>query len=125
MNILRGGTVADGVLHVKDLAIPLPNSIRDQVSPGQQLILGIRPTAAQLIANRGEPTSHARQSGIIESVEPDFARETQLAYVRTGELFYAAKGPLDHVLNVGDTVDVAFPVDELYFFDAASEQRIR
>jgi ABC-type sugar transport system ATPase subunit len=125
MNILRGGTVIDGVLRIEDLAIPLPKSIRDQVDPGQQLLVGIRPDAAQLIANRGEPSPHPCQSGIIESVEPDFARETQLAYVRTGDLFYAAQGPLDHLVNVGDTADVAFPLDKLYFFDAASEHRIQ
>jgi multiple sugar transport system ATP-binding protein len=125
MNILRGGTVADGTLNIGDLAIPLPGSIREQTQPNQQLLLGIRPDAAQLIADRSEPSPHPRSSGTVESVEPDFARDTQLAYVRSGDHFYAARGPLDHMLNVGDTVDVAFPLDNLYFFDADSERRIR
>jgi len=125
MNILRGGTVVDGVLHVGTLAVPLPENIRDQTHPNQQLLLGIRPDAARLVAAGDEPSPHPRQSGTVESIEPDFSRNTQLAYVRTDDLFYAAQGPLDQMANIGDNVDVEFPLDSLYFFDAASEQRIR
>jgi hypothetical protein len=65
-----------------------------------------------------------RLSGTVESVEPDYARHTQLAYLRTGSFFYAAQGDLEPALNVGDQIQVLLPADQLYFFDAESEQRI-
>ena len=65
------------------------------------------------------------ESGVVETVEPDFSRRTQLAYVRTNSLFYAAQGSMDVLLNVGDEVHVVLPLGRLYFFDAESGERVR
>jgi ABC-type sugar transport system ATPase subunit len=124
MNLLTGGKIADGHLALEGLSVPLPEAIKAQVSAGQELILGVRPEAAQLVLEDGGLPEGVRLDGLAESVQPDFSRRTQLVYVRTGPFFYAAQGPLEPMVNVGEEVEVIFPTDELYFFDADSEQRI-
>ena len=124
MNLLAGGRVADGSLALEGLSIPLPEAIKARVSAGQELILGVRPEAARLVLEDGGLPEGIRLSGLAESVQPDFSRRTQLVYVRKGSFFYAAHGPIEPVVNVGEQVEVVFPADKLYFFDAESERRI-
>ena len=73
-----------------------------------------------------EAVDGIRVHGVIEVVEPDFARRTQLAYVRSGSLSYAATGAMQagNELNVGDVVEVVFPSHRLHFFDGQTERRI-
>jgi hypothetical protein len=86
--------------------------------------LGVRPEAACLVPADRPPPGGVRLRGVVEVIEPDFARRTQLVHVRTGSLSYAATGALDMTLNAGDEVAVVFPADQLYFFDGESERRI-
>jgi ABC-type sugar transport system ATPase subunit len=123
MNLLSPGTVGEGTLRLEAIDVPLPEAIAPQVHAGQELILGIRPDAAQLVLD-GPYAEGIRLSGTVENVQPDFSRRIQLVYVRTGPHFYAVQGPLEPILNVGDEVGVILPRDRLYFFDAQSEQRI-
>ena len=58
-----------------------------------------------------------RLRGVIEVIEPDYARRTQLIYLRTAAFAYAAIVPLDAPLGIGHTVEVLFPADQLHFFD--------
>ena len=64
-----------------------------------------------------------RINGLVEVIEPDFAHQSQLAYVRIGPHLCAATGVLDarSVINVGDPVDVVIPIDRNYFFDGESD----
>jgi ABC-type sugar transport system ATPase subunit len=124
MNLLAGGTVGEGVLRLAGAAVPLPGAIAGRVRAGQELILGVRPDAAHLVLDDGPHGRGVRLGGTVESVQPDFSRRVQLVYVRTGPHLYAAQGSLESILNVGDEVEVVFPDDKLYFFDAQSEQRI-
>ncbi len=127
MNLLSGGTVAEGALHVGSLAVPLPEAVRAQVSSGQALTLGIRPEAAALVFGERPMGDELRLMAEVEVVEPDFARQVQVAYVRAGTLTLAASGPIggpEALLNVGDQVTVALPLRALYFFDTQSEARI-
>jgi len=134
MNLLTGGTASDGELCWGDeIAVSLPDAVKARVHAGQKVTLGVRPEAARLAMEvrsndfsrspPGLPTG-PRLRGVVEVVEPDFAHRTQLVYVRTGPLSYAATGVLDMSLNTGDEVEVVFPADHLYFFDGESERRI-
>ena len=126
MNLVSDGTVAEGALRWDQLSIPLPPHVREGVSAGQALILGIRPEAVQVVTPDGDPPppDGIRLQGIVDVIEPDFARRRQVIYARTGEVSYAAVGPLDVSLNVGDKVVVVFPSDRLFFFDGTSERRL-
>ena len=67
------------------------------------------------------------EEDVVEIVEPDFGRQTQLVYVRIGEFVLAATGPIggpETLLNTGDSAEIALPPQHLYFFDAESEARI-
>jgi ABC-type sugar transport system ATPase subunit len=124
MNLFAGGTVADGALYLEEIAVPLPEAVKAHVGAGQRLILGVRPESAVLVS-AGQPVpAGVRWRGVVEVVEPDFGRRTQTAYVRTGDFSYAASGPLDISVDIGAEVEVAFPTDQLYFFDGESERRI-
>ena len=124
MNMFTGGIVVDDTLELAQIHVPLPQAVKNQVRAGQELTLGVRPSAACLILDDRTLPKGTHLSGIVENVEPDYARHTQLAYLRTGSFFYAAQGNLEPILNVGDQVKVLLPADQLYFFDAESEQRI-
>jgi ABC-type sugar transport system ATPase subunit len=128
MSLLAGGTVVDGALRLGEYAFPLPNSIKPLVQTGQAITLGIRPEAAQLLSASNSLLSRSGDEGVplrglVEMVEPDFARQVQTVYVRSGELTFAVETPLDAAI-VGATVEVNFPIDQLYFFDTQSEKRI-
>jgi hypothetical protein len=84
----------------------------------------VRPEAACVVCGDGPLPEGVHLRGVVEVVQPDFAHRTQLVYARTGALSYAATGPLDTSLNVGDAVEVVFPADRLYFFDGQSGRRI-
>ncbi|NLE46007.1 MAG: ABC transporter ATP-binding protein [Chloroflexi bacterium] len=126
MNLLPGGTVEDGELRLGDIGVPLPASVRERVREGQSLTLGIRPEEMKLILGRGIESDGVRMRGAVEVVEPDFARQSQLAYVRTGSMTYSATGALDvtTMINTGDVVDVVFPPEKCYFFDGESGLRV-
>jgi ABC-type sugar transport system ATPase subunit len=124
MNLLAGGTVGAGGLRLGEVAIPLPGAVGERVRTGQDLTLGVRPEAACVVCGDRPPPEGVHLRGVVEVVQPDFAHRTQLVYVRTGALSYAATGPLDTSLNVGDAVEVVFPADRLYFFDGQSGRRI-
>jgi hypothetical protein len=94
------------------------------VHPGQAVILGTRPEVARLVTRNSTLPAGLHLRGTIEVIEPDFARHTQLLYLRTGAFFYAAVVPLDEPLGIGHPVEVLFPADQLLFFDADSERRI-
>ena len=124
MNLLAGGTVADDGLHFEDLVVPLPAPVRARVQAGQQLILGVRAESATMVSADEHPADGVRLRGEVEVIEPDYGRRQQTAHVRSGEHAYAATGPLDIGLNAGDTVEVVFPFNGLYFFDGESELRL-
>ena len=126
MNLLAGGTVADGSLHLDGLTIPLPDAVRGQVHAGQALTLGVRPEVARLDLDGESVPGRLRLRGMVEVVEPDFARRSQLVYVRGSRHSVAAIGEMESpgVLNLGDEVEVILPADKLYFFDGESGRRI-
>ncbi len=124
MNLLSGGQIGDGVLHLGDGTLPLPDAIKPHVHAGQAVILGVRPEAAQRDAGNQILPDGLRLRGVVEVIEADFARHTQLLYLRTDAFSYTALVPLDEPLALGHQVEVVFPADQLHFFDQATEQRL-
>jgi ABC-type sugar transport system ATPase subunit len=126
MNLI-GSTVEDGKVVIDDAhRFPLPPRIAGQVHSGQRLLLGIRPEAARI---REEKDSEGGANGLIftgtiDVVEPDFGRRQQTAYVSAGELTCNVTASQDVRLTPGYEIQVHFPEDALYFFDAESEARI-
>jgi len=124
MNLLKGGTIADGALNLNEIVIPLPDAVRPHTSAGQEVTLGVRPEATRLVLGDLPLPDGVRLRGVVEVIEPDFAHRIQLVYVRTGAVSYVAIETLDRSLNAGDEVEVIFPTGQLYFFDSKSGQRI-
>ena len=123
MNLFTGDTAHNGELVLDEASFPLPASVKAQVNNGQSLIMGIRPEDARLVIGEHPVPDGIRINGLVEVVEPDFAHQSQLAYVRIGPHLCAATGVLDarSVINVGDPVDVVIPIDRNYFFDGESD----
>lgn len=125
MNLFDGGVIGEEGLNLGEIIVPLPDTIKAQLHPGQAVTLGVRPEAALVITNSRPAPEGLHLRGVVEVVQPDFARRTQLAYTRTGALFYAATAELTHrPLLIGEEIEVVFPTDQLYFFDSESEERI-
>jgi ABC-type sugar transport system ATPase subunit len=131
MNLLAAGVVSDGELRLGQFVVPLPDAVRGHVLAGQRVTLGVRPEAARVVPRDRSSIETPRPlpggphlRGTVEVIEPDFAHRTQLVYARTGSHSYAATDVLDPSLSVGDEVEVVFPADQLYFFDAESERRL-
>ena len=107
-----------------EMRVSLPAGVRAQVHDGEQLVLGVRPATARILPDLQPVTEGLSLRGQVEAIEPDFGREIQLVYARTGPFFYAGQGPLDPSLNVGDDGGVAFPQEALYFFGGEGERRV-
>ncbi|MCX6047901.1 MAG: ATP-binding cassette domain-containing protein [Chloroflexi bacterium] len=124
MSLFSEGKIGDGLLHLGEMTLPLPEAVKAHVHAGQAVILGARPEAAQWGDGHAVVAAGLRLRGVIEVIEPDFARRTQLLYLQTGVFAYTALVPLDESLAIGQTVEVVFPADQLHFFDQSSEQRL-
>jgi ABC-type sugar transport system ATPase subunit len=124
MNLFARGSVRHGQLCWDEMQVALPAAIRSQVDEGDRLVLGARPAEARILDGAQSVPAGLNLSGQVEAIEPDYGRETQLVYARTGPFFFAAQGGLDPSLNVGDEIRVGFPQDALYFFGGEGERRI-
>ena len=128
MNLLAGWVVADGCLQRADLAnplaIPLTGPISPLLSSGQTITVGVRPEMAVLVTDEAPVSAGLRLRGTVESVEADYARRTQLVYMRTGPITYAAVIGLDTTLFLDSEIDVVFPYEQLTFFDGTTTMRL-
>jgi len=125
MNLLPGGVIGDNCLHLNEITMPIPDSIRERgIHRGQEVILGVRPESAHLFFGEQPSAPGFCLRGVVEVIEPDFAHRTQLVYARSDKLAYAATGALDASLATGDVASVFCPLDQLYVFDAKTERWI-
>ena len=124
MNLMAGGVVQESSIQFAAANVDLPGTARAQIYPGQQIVVGMRPEVAHVLVGGQATVPGLRLRGEVEVVEPDFARQTQLLYLRAGEQTFAAAAGLNPPYYVGDTVEVVFPTDDLHFFDAVSELRL-
>ncbi len=128
MNLFAGGTVAEGMVHFPDFAVPLPDQVKDRVMAGQSLTVGVRPEALRLVdgtvAAPATMPGAVILRGVAEVVEPDFGRQSHLVYTANEQLRFVALGDLQIPMFAGHPVSARLDSDRLHFFDTASEQRI-
>jgi len=131
MNLAGGTLNEDGTLQAGGAALALPAGLRARFGAGRALSIGVRPEHGRLapapgagkVAPWGSEELHVR--GEVEMVEPDFARQTQMIFLRSGELTWRVLAARDQGVRVGETVDVLFPAERLYLFDGKSGEHIR
>lgn len=79
--------------------------------------LGIRPEHVQL---RKEGGIEAQ----VELIEPLFAEKKQILHLKIKKAVCVAMVSIEHNINLGDYIRVQFPIEHLYFFDAATDQHL-
>jgi ABC-type sugar transport system ATPase subunit len=122
MNLFAGGTVREGRVCWENAELAVPARVRPHVHEGQLLTVGARPERAEILQSPQSAHEGLVLQGDVATIEPDFGRGTQLVYVQSGPLFYAAKGVLDLSMEIGDEIRVVFSEDALYFFDDSGSQ---
>jgi ABC-type sugar transport system ATPase subunit len=123
MNLMTGGIVRGGDVHLGGVELPLPQLTQAQVTEGQEVTVGVRPEEVSLVDDGALP-GMVEFRGLVDAIEPDFAHRTQIVHVRGGEITCQATGELDTTLNLGDAITAALPADKLYFFDGETGLRI-
>ena len=124
MNLLTGGVVADGAVQLPGFQVPLPVALKERLSRGQAVTVGVRPEALRLVDGTAPAGDGVYLRGTAEVVEPDFGRQSQLVYAAQGELRFVAMGDLAIPLFAGHPVTAQLDTTRLHFFDATSERRI-
>ncbi len=124
MNLFTGGIVTDGTVRFPTFRVPLPAPLRQQVTAGQAITVGVRPEALRLVDGAGATPDGVLLRGVAEVVEPDFARQSQLVYTANEQLRFVALGTLQIDMFAGHPVTARLDTNRLHFFDAASEVRI-
>ncbi len=124
MNLFTGWIV-EHHLQLGNVRAPLPERIRAHVRPGRNVVLGVRPETAQVLGEDAPLPEGLRLRGMVEAIEPDFAHHSQLLHLQTGKYTYSALGELGISQKIGDVIDLYFPIDKFYFFDADTGERIR
>jgi ABC-type sugar transport system ATPase subunit len=127
MNLFAKGAVRGDAVCWENAEVALPAVVHSRVQQGQLLTVGARAERAEILGE-SEPAGRGLVlRGSIANIEPDFGRGTQLVYLQSGPFFYAARGPLDASLELGDEMRVVYPEDALHFFGGepgADERRL-
>jgi len=125
MNLFPEGVVNDGMLSIgHNLSIPLPTSLKTRYKSGRTLILGIRPEMVYVAKDSGKTLGIVTVQSIVEVVEPDVTRQTQIVHLQAGKLCYRAVVALDRQYSPKSEVLFAFSLNDCYFFDGESQKRI-
>jgi ABC-type sugar transport system ATPase subunit len=134
MNLISGTVGEDGHLKLSGTSLALPAALQARFAPGRALSIGVRPEHGRLAppvvagqASRAPISAgdELRLRGAVEMLEPDFARQTQMIFLRDGELSWRVLAAREQGVRIGETVDALFPVERLYLFDGNSGERIR
>jgi ABC-type sugar transport system ATPase subunit len=136
MNLVSGAVTDDGYLQGSGVSLALPAALRGRLEPGRSLTLGVRPEHGRLAppAIAGQTPAGKRAAwgdadlhlgGEVEMIEPDFARQTQTIFLRSGDLNWRLLTSREQGVRVGETLDALFPVEHLYLFDGKSGVRMR
>jgi ABC-type sugar transport system ATPase subunit len=127
MNLLRGWRVAsDGFLGGDLGSVPIPEELRELVSPGQGIILGFRSEAAQVIPEGEDlPEEGLMIKAEVINSEPNFARHFQIVNVQAGEVIFGVQADLEAHFRGGWPVHVVISPENAYLFDEESEARVR
>ena len=87
------------------------------LTPGQEVILGLRPTDVKLTAS-----GSGQVQGEIYSVQNQFDRE--LVTMKTKDQLFDIVAPVSLAVTEGDKAGINIPADECYFFDKATHKAI-
>jgi ABC-type sugar transport system ATPase subunit len=120
MNLLAGRLNERRAWSVDDLEIAVPEIVRNRLRVGWELILGIRPEHARLVADEA-----ATLQGQVAHIERDLPGRVQTLFVERPPLpDVAVTIPSGERISRGDMVGVVLPLDRLVFFDGKSEMRM-
>jgi ABC-type sugar transport system ATPase subunit len=117
MSLVTGVVEADGALRAEGLLLRLPRALRDRFAPGVTLTIGIRPDAARLVHAIPASPEDISVRGEVEMIEPDYARQSQMVFLRAGGLAYRIQSAIEEGIRVGEQVTAVFPAGNLYVFD--------
>jgi multiple sugar transport system ATP-binding protein len=123
MNLFSGGLASGDRLSLDGISVPLPGRVADRVHTNQSVTLGMRPEAVSISTGKTAPDGII-VSGQVEAIEPDFAHQTQLVYLRHGRWKFCGFCTLDHPLVIGQSVEASLDPERLYFFDEETELRL-
>lgn len=125
MNILRG-IIGQSALHMDDIEITLPDSIKHLTVVGQHVNIGIRPENI-VLQSKPSPTNSVqpiRVPAVVEVIEPDFGRQRNLIYLRFHEYTFTAMASLNADIHIGYPCDAYFKSSSIFYFDEVSGNRI-
>lgn len=89
----------------------------DRLTPGQEVILGLRPTDVRLA-----PPGSGQVQGEIYSVQNQFDRE--LVTLKAKEQLFDIVAPVSYAVTEGDKAGIIIPVEVCYFFDKTTHRAI-
>ena len=93
--------------------------------------MGVRPEHGRLAPPAVPGKAAAWESddlhlrGEVDMIEPDFARGTQMLFLRAGGLSWRVLANREQGVRIGETLGVLFPAERLYLFDGQSGRSIR
>lgn len=126
MNFLDGHLI-DGHFAMGDIKIRVPENklagLREQGYDGNEMVLGIRPEDIH-----DEPlfVQHSPQTKIRASVDAaELMGAEIILYSKVNEQDFVARVDARFNVQAGQTIDMAFDMEKVHFFDQDSEVRIR
>ncbi|MDX2162831.1 MAG: ABC transporter ATP-binding protein [bacterium] len=92
--------------------------VRHDLADGAAVNIGFRPDAVQVVADE------SGENAIVREITPFYAERYTLLEVEGSGETWQVSVPLDHGVRVSDIVRCTLKPDALFFFDAATGQRI-
>ncbi len=114
MNFVHG-TVDSDLFVADEFAYPLSADLLDDVEPGQELVLGIRPGDVVVGSGSAPDRGHEFEAR-VDVVEP--MGDENNVYFRLSDSSFVAIVPGIRPLETGATVTVEFPESAIHLFDA-------
>lgn len=124
MNLLIGGSVSDGAVQINQLTFPIPDTLKARVNAGQAITVGIRPEDVVLATDDQAPSDGVLLQGSVTLVDVDYARNSQLIHLQSGNFAFTIRTTPKETAQIGDTVRAILPHDKLMFFEGSDGQRI-
>lgn len=110
----------DGELRNREFTYPISAELRNSLDRyGSKFSLGIRPESIEIAESSGETTVSAP----VSVVEP--MGELSYVYIEIGDQMCTLKSDSDLKVRPGDTLDLRFPEDDIYLFDAETGNAVK
>lgn len=125
MNLSQGTVTAEHQVEIGGAHLPLPGPVLAQVAPGQSIVAGIRPEALTLAFGSAPVSTQGLLPGVVQMVEPDYARRVQYVRVETPVGDFTVADITNEPLAVGQKLQIVLPTERAYFFDVQTGARLR